>query len=385
MGFFLVWAGLFLLTPILVGLLSVIGMIADRGRFLGYGFLFAASVGLLFSQFTPGPDLDLYRYWLLMDRMSSSEPAEALSSLASSTDPLSYLAIFLVSSAWGNLAIASSVSFILYMMYFAIIDDAVRRNSISTGVLTFVVLYFLCAFHLLNSVSGVRFGLAVAVFASGAYLWGFRHSNRIGILLIVTASLFHTSLALIGIIFVGAIVLRRLAVWMQIVMVATLAGSARFLINLAESISNLAMFGSAAAGAEYYLDGYRPEGIWFIFQVFSGVLFLSGYFIAERDAADNRERVLWRFGLMVTFIGLVNAGNFHIATRMFTVSRNLFFLVLALLLSRSSVSAWKKVILILIGGIIGAGTLVNQFAALSSAGILDILKENLLEPYLFVD
>lgn len=372
-GFFMVALGLFLVSPVLVGLLSLVPMVVDHRNIAGWGLFFAAAAAVFMSQVTPTPDMDLYRYQLLMAEYEGSPMADVLGIIWGGSDPMSYTLMYLVSGALGPRAIPAASAMLGYSVLFYVLGRVIQKTDASRTVALAAVVVFLCSHHLINVFTGFRFGLGVTLFVAGVVLQEVDGRVAGSVVLLLGSVLFHSSMLLLLLIYALIVLTQRLPLGVRLAAVGLFGGLTSLMVDFARQIGAFSWFVSYAQSAEFYLSGYSPGGDWFLFQVSTGVLMVLASWVCLRAVGRDGCGALTS-ALMgaVAMAGLLMITNFHIATRLFTVSRLLFVIALLCALARP-LRVGDRVVLLGIAAVTALGMVWNQFSALVAIGGLGAL------------
>ncbi|UTX51098.1 EpsG family protein [Candidatus Saccharibacteria bacterium TM7i] len=210
---FLTIAALFFVfvTPVLSCVISLALMLKFKDVKYKYisGLIFATGLGMVLSNFYPAGDLDMTRYFMFMNTLTSMPVAQALGEILQNSDPLSYLMMYTVSSLLGNHYILIFVSLICYAVYFYIVLNISKQNNSSPQKTNLALLIFILCFQIVTTITGIRYGIAVALFALGLYMEN-RGKKKLAWLAYVVACLTHASaLILIAIRLLSLIIRKR--------------------------------------------------------------------------------------------------------------------------------------------------------------------------------
>lgn len=280
-----------------------------------YAGLFTWCIATLSLLYIPLPDMDMSRYYTLMELLNTQPIHATLGFIWSNTDPISYTLMYIFQAPWSAPALISWMTVVVcYGLYFSIFIDRYRRKTLSLHMFAGVVLAFLSAFILFNAVSGVRFNIAVAVVVWTLYWLGVASRYKIALycILAITPLIHSSMLGVVGL--YAVVVLFRHVRFLNVVLLTVgVAMSIGVLLGLAQYISFMPFFNEVETRAVYYLQPYVPDGFWYISQIITASIALSFLVLSRTHTMFVKTMVL------VMMVAFTQLGYFYVANRYFTI------------------------------------------------------------------
>jgi|GEM_PF-1791131 len=314
----------FIASPFLSLGLVVYGLFRDEKYRRYYGFLLSIVVGLLMYKVMPTSDMDLWRYYDFLSDMSTLSPLAALTQIWQGSDPLSYSFIYIVGGALGSHAVPLIESMVTYGIFFFILFDYAKNLKLQARYLALVSTFFFSIYSIVNTFSGIRFGLAISLFALAVYLDIVKNKKPIARLLYLLTPLFHTSMITLLLVRVIAGIFRQRFLWLQLFLVALVGLSTTLLLIVSRVLTNVPFLSIVAERADFYLNPEFPSGTWYPFNVGITLILLALLVIAYRKRIKPKERLLLKLNLYVVVIALSNVTNAYVASRYMTIAKILF-------------------------------------------------------------
>jgi hypothetical protein len=270
----------------------------------------------------PTPDLDLYRYYDTLDLLKRSGFVAGLSQIWSSSDPLSYSLLFIVASIFNNHAVTLMAALIDYSVFFYMIFDYSKERKLGGSATGAVLIFFLAAYNVVNSFTGIRFALGVSLFLIALYLDVVKKRRLPSILLYVISPLLHTSMITLLMLRVAAGIFRKKSSIFQYCIVFVAGLSTAFLQQISQVLSSVPFLDILSSRADVYLQPIFPSGLWYPFNIIVTLMLVVILFRMRKK--DIINPVLLKVNLFVFIIALANIMNFYIANRYIIVGILLF-------------------------------------------------------------
>ena len=318
----------FLISPIPSFVFILHGLLTSKRFGMWFGILFACSVGIFVYTLIPDPDMDIYRYYDYMDRLAPYSFWPAMQSIWSSNDPISYSLMYITSHILSKNFIPLVFSIIGYsLLFYTVLDyqkTILKQHDWRTS---FVLLFIVTTIIVFNTLTGLRFALALSIIVLALYLDIFKKRKRLAVCLYALSPLVHASTILIVFIRIAAGLLKGRAIPIFFIGSAIIGGATTLLGIFSGELSQLPFLSHVGERAGYYLEPNIPPGFLYPFSLLSACLIASVILVAH---FKNRERltILERITISTVIIALVNFNQFVIAFRFATIAKYLFILVL---------------------------------------------------------
>jgi hypothetical protein len=380
---------LFLISPIFSLIFILHGLFTSKKYAFWFGFLLAVAIGLFVYSLIPDSDMDLYRYYIRLDTLSKYTTGGALADIWSQGDPITYTFMYIVSSIFSKNFVPLIFSIIGYSILFYVILDYrktfLKKYDWRTSLIIFFVLAVVIVF---NTLTGLRFALALTIFILALYLDLFRNKKVLSKVLYVFSPLIHSSMILIIALRVGAWLLKRFPLVFYVS--AGLIGSASSLILVfSTQLSQLPFLTHVGERAVDYLAPDIPPGLLYPFAIATSLLILLVIWMTREK--NKPTSILVRMTIATVIISLVNINQFVIGFRFATIAKYLFILVLLEIVMNYYKDGvvkgplWKQALVILPLIVIILGSLAYQVIAFTGVNAQftwdfpDVFLENVFQ------
>lgn len=187
---------LFLLFPVLSLPFLIYGMVKDEKHRFYYSIGLAFILGILAYYINPSEDLDMYRYYLMIDKYRSMDLYTFLANFAYYFEPLFNFSLYFGSKIMSNNLIFFIYVFTGYIMLYYMIFDYMKIKKVNTKwqMIIFVIINCLFIyFHFAHA--AIRNIYGIIILALAFYLEFIKNKkNPLTELLYIIPCLFHMSL-----------------------------------------------------------------------------------------------------------------------------------------------------------------------------------------------
>lgn len=319
---------LFILSPVLSFPFVLYGLLTSKKYGMWFGVLFACAAGLFVYTLIPDSDMDIYRYYDYMDRLNMYSFGNAMQAIWSSNDPASYSLMYLLSQTLSKNFIPLVFSILGYSSLFYVIFDY-RKNILKRydWRTSFVLFFIVATIIIFNTLTGLRFALALSVLFLALYLDIFKRRKRLAIWLYALSPLIHSSAVLVILLRVASGIFKKRGTTIFFVGSAVVGSATNLLAAFSGELAQLPFLSHVGERATYYLEPNIPPGFLYPFSILSSCLIVLVIMVAHIGKKD-RLTILEKMTISTVIIALVNFNQFVIGFRFATIAKYLFILVL---------------------------------------------------------
>ena len=280
-----------------------------------YAFLIAVFAGILLFYFIPDSSKDLYRYYIIMNRLSIMSLNNFITYLTSRVEPLSNIYFYVFSKFSSINIIMFATTLISYGLIFYVLFEHQKKEKLANLDFNIITIFALSVFYLVDDITGIRFCLGRLIFFVALYLDMYKNKRSISTLILYTITpLIHSSCLIFVIIRVIITLLKNKYNIKTFLILWFVSLSPTFIIKFANTFSNIPLFSSLGSKAEEYLSlnaGFYPM---FILQIII-MFFLFFVLLYTRKHKQDSNTKYINFVLIVLTIGLLFIKSTSISTR----------------------------------------------------------------------
>ncbi len=244
----------FIISPIISLPIIILGIIFDKKNKIGHLILLAIDIAILSYYFEPGKEYDLYKYFIIMNEYSKIDFMTFAKNILTITEPAIRMIFFLVSKTQNYYLLSAICTFFVYFIVFYMINDYSKKINLK-GIYTFlIVIFFISCMNYINFASGLRNGVAIAVFAFAIYLEYVKNKKKIVYkLLYIIPCLLHKSLfiAILIRIFMNFDSKKMKKIYSILMIIIFLSSTS--ILFFANILSNIPIFSTLYEKAIYYI------------------------------------------------------------------------------------------------------------------------------------
>ena len=248
-------------------------------------FLLSVSIGVIVFHLIPTKEMDLYRYYNLIN-LHRIYPVDIKKEILNNSDPITYFLIFFISNLKSNGFLPFVAVILYYNLFYISIEKILKNLNLNKTEYNKSLLYLLSISVIATIASGIRFGLATALFScSLAFL---TNKQRIkGYVFMVLSILSHSTLIFAAIIYL-IINLKKNKIGLKdyIFLIIVLIFPS-FLTKIISYLSMISFLSSLSQKLGYYYTFYFPGGTWYIFRIIIFILNLILLFKTKKIKFDN--------------------------------------------------------------------------------------------------
>lgn len=187
---------IFLISPIIATLLSVLGLIFGNIRYQKiYIFIISFALAIIAFYYNPTSTEDLYRHHLDVIKFSTYSDIMIFEALTTSTEQLSFIVKYLVSLTGNINYLQFIVTFISYYIIFYIVCDSAKINKATKLEFLIVSSFTVLSFSYLTICSNLWSTLGLLMFSLGIHFeYVKKHMKIFAYILYISSIFIHTSL-----------------------------------------------------------------------------------------------------------------------------------------------------------------------------------------------
>lgn len=322
MALLLLIALIFVIFPFFSIPLIIYQLFRSRRYRVFYGILLAFAVGIIVYHIVPTAEMDLSRYYSYLDELKQSSFSGGIAQIWSKSDPLSYSFMFIISYFSSNNFVPLVTALIGYGIYFYIIFDYSKIKELTTLTTGLAIMYFFAIYNIINSFTGIRFGLGISIFLLALYLDVVKKRRKISLILYIITPLIHSSTITLLLIRLIVRVFKDNSSWVQYALIFLIGFSTPLLKFVSDALSAIPFLEIVSTRAEFYLQPSFPSGFWYPFNIAITVATLVILLLLYKK--EIGDKALLKLNIFILIVGLANVLNFYIATRYMTISKLLF-------------------------------------------------------------
>ena len=308
---------LFFIIPILAFPIVFISFLLDKNTAHKkiYAFFLIILAAILLYYFIPDPSKDLYRYYIIMNKLSLMDLHEFYVYLTSRVEPLANIYFYIHSKLGNHNLIMITTSLISYSMLFYVLFNHQKNIKLINLDFNIIFIFMISVFYLVDDITGIRFCLARLIIYIALYLELYKGEKGLFVILLYClAPLVHTSCLIFIIVrfFLYFIHYKfNIKTFFCLFLVSL---TPNFIIKFARFFSGIPIFSSFEAKAIEYLElnaGFYPM---FILQVIIMIfLIIILIYIKKSDLDTNKKYI--DYVLIILCIGLLFVRSTSISTR----------------------------------------------------------------------
>ena len=285
-----------------------------------YMIFLAISASILMFYFTPDSTKDLYRYYIMMGKLSNLTISDFLIYLSSRTEPLSNIYFYIFSKIGNYNYIMIMTTLLSYGLIFYVLFDHQKKVKLYNQDFNIIVICMFAIFYLVDDISGIRFCIGRILFFLALYLDLYKNKKSfLTLILYLITPLIHSSCIILVFIRLMMLLLKNKFNLKTLICMVLLSISPQIIIKMASILSNVPVLSSLGSKAEAYLSlnaGFYPM---FVLQIVIMILLLILLlYLKKHDEQINEGYV--NFVLVILFVGLLFIQCTSISTRFIRVA-----------------------------------------------------------------
>ena len=290
-------------------------------------FLLSISIGIIFFHLVPSKEMDLYRYYKLMESYKISS-FNYVNEILYEAEPISYSLMYFVSKLWNN-GFLPFISTILYFnIFYYSIDKVMKKYNFNEKQYNLTILYLLSVSILVTIATGVRFSLATSLFIC-ALSFFFENKRKRGYLFLILSFLSHTTLIFPVIIYLFIHLKKGKVRFFEYIILCIIIFSPSFLIGIITSISSLPYLSNLILKLGYYYQVYFPGGTWYIFRIIIFILnFILLYKTKKIKSDDSFFNSIINLQFFLAIISILTLPYYNISIRFMNIFNNISIFII---------------------------------------------------------
>lgn len=280
-----------------------------------YVIFLAILASLLLYYFTPDPSKDLFRYYIIMGKLSAFSISEFWMYLTSRVEPVSNIYLYIFSKIGNFNLIMIATTLISYMLIFHVLFDHQKKVKLSNQDFNIILVFMFSVFYLVDDITGIRFCLARIVFFLALYLDMYKNNKKLYVkFLYLLSLLIHSSCVIFIVLRIFLKFIKNRFNIKTFLFLTVLSISPQVIIKMASVASKISFLSTLSVKAEEYLNlnaGFYPM---FILQIIV-MLFLFIVLIFLKKNCKSSNTIYINYVLLVLSIGLLFVRCTSISTR----------------------------------------------------------------------
>lgn len=316
-----------ILMPIMAIPLLIIALFAEGVKYKGYIiFLLSITLGSILYNIIPDYEMDLYRYYELMNNFKYYDVTR-IKEIISSSDPLTYSLMFIIAKLGKNQFLPFYSIMIIYNLFYLAMNKTLKHYRLNKAEYNKAIFFMLSFIIIVGAGTGVRFSMAICFFMNGLYHDVIKHSKwkYIWYFLSVVS---HLTMALLLIIRIIIYICKNKPSKLIYTAFALIMLSPSLIITIFASIAKIPFLSDLAIKLNYYLDPHIPGGPWYLFRM---TVFLLTFVLlckSKKYIHDRGIGPIIQLEFFLAIISICTIPYYFISIRFINIFNNLIIFIM---------------------------------------------------------